>query len=632
MAVLWWFFVTSLIKTFIVSNFALYECPHELSCANDSISTIHTSNDSGIACRGYKSCWHASSIKTDNKTYCAGGWSCENTNTIVTNNLLCRATNGCSDITNITLINTLGAVDCAGVKSCTNSQFRYTNPDHLSCFGDSSCQNVILNNAKDIGFYGEYSAIGAVINPNGTIVEENELIVGFWGYFSGYNATVHCWSGQTCEIECFGNGCFGVNVICAGGSICNFNCDNGILCPNKDSPNATFIAPKYDIIEQTTQYEQLCETDPIDSMVDTRCMDFLECTNREMDIDLIGDGIFDSICCVADSSCENMDLLSVNSDYDIICSAHESCMGSIIQGSGKYSNSSVYCHGSDSCFGSTISDISKIYCGAHWGCHLATLQNVDTIFCSGFISCEGVIFYDVNTIYITATQALTRAMINTTSTEWDCDNVNNINIEILTADAVEDLEIYCNSGNKCNINCGVYGACDDSIMIYCVGEGNDENNCNVTCDVSDSSLCPTVVSTGTAACFNYSITDSGTSTRTIATTAATTAVTTGTTAISTTTETTGSMGTINTSTDTGNELETGARYDQLSTTYNYLLWGGGCFVLVLLITSYIDAKCIRENEQFRTSGIIFAAAYSFDFLSGVFNLNCACSLVLDIGT
>lgn len=591
------------------SNAQFDICWEEYECQN------LTFINNGIECNGYKSCQKNSLIKNDDESHFDAAWSSYDTDKIITTFILCGGSHACENVNNITITPSDGNAECSGVNSCVNAYFHQI-PDELICFAASSCKNATINNVRKVEFYGQYSGIGALVNADSSSWTATNVWIGSFGYYSGYNATAYCWSGQDCIIDCEGNGCLGLTVICENGNDhCTVICNEtiGIICPSMNFSDRSAlgyltdedIALKsislYPTAEAqqmiTSEYEMVCQSDPVSSEVNTRCMNDNIC-HRDT-IDLIADDIEDSICCGGDSSCDSA-LLRVKSGFNVIIPSGEAGLEVNIIGEykGSKSNTSVFCHSWDACFYGNFTNVSFVDCAGIWGCDKSYFFDVDTIVCSAFRSCREAVFYNPGTIYVTASWAAKDMKIYTERCD-DCDkwNSNIMNLELLAWNGVLGLELYCEYGNQCNVLCGAYGGCFETTL-YCTQsddtkdfEGNS-GNCNVTCDVD----CPEIIIYQTV----------NSSTLNLATT--------------TTTASLASNNTYSSTIDNTNNPQnddTNSTLVQLENMYNYILASFVIILVALIVLGTIDGKLIRKNEQFKALAIFFTGIYVFDFVSGM---------------
>ena len=494
-------------------------------------------------------------------------------------------------MTNATI--TRGAVSCGGANSCMGTTFNQI-PEYLECMGESSCRDAIIDGASMISFEGLYSGVGASINF-GNISDDifDSLSISFNGYFSGYNATIYCWSGQTCDIKCKGNGCLGAVLLCETESDCTVDCNEAmnISCPYQifldQSTNVSaimfpeFLELPFSSIDESVDFEQLCQSSRASS-INTRCVNNEQCEDDT--IDLIDEGVQDSICCGADSSCAASDasssaVLTVRQNYDIFGISNEAATGRNMFGE---SNSIIHCHGYNGCYQSNFSDADIVYCGAQNGCDEGIFENISTVICSGVASCKDGIFYNPKTIYSTSRMALENSIIYTnevgncdTDDNTASDDDVNVDIQLLADNTAVGLVLHCECGNKCNINCGVYGACNGTTL-YC-----PNGNCNVSCDFIDDSTCPLIINSDTTAMPTDSSSLEGNDT------------------------------------NAGSNLDGNNDVENLSQIYSYFLLSSAGVLVLVLCLGCMDGKFIRKNEQYKQSQIIFFGVYSLDFASGM---------------
>ena len=204
-------------------------CYEEYNCTNISAAA----NFGGwLDCSRYKSCWENLLINNSNGySNFFGGWSSHDTNEIISVDVGCGGSRSCDNVNNMHIVTAnwseRSQVMCAGLNACVNTNVNGTGLDDIFCDGESSCKHTTMNNMKGIGFYGAYSGIGSKINTD-TTTTITDIWIGFYGYYSGYNATVYCWDGQDCFIDCDGNACFGLTVLCQNGFYdhCFVDCNN----------------------------------------------------------------------------------------------------------------------------------------------------------------------------------------------------------------------------------------------------------------------------------------------------------------------------------------------------------------------------------------------------------------------
>ena len=175
-----------------------------------------TLNDSAIYFRGYKS-----------------GQNVDTTSTEDVSRIECRASHSCIESRLLSgdffLFGVLSAFDSnisgtniygdkmylLGACAAAKSQISLVNRT-LVCYGDSSCRDSSMS--PFTGTFYEIEAFGAYSAQNAIIHSAQTTTIKFWGYKSGYNASVICQNGHICDIncltqsdcenmECIGGGC-----------------------------------------------------------------------------------------------------------------------------------------------------------------------------------------------------------------------------------------------------------------------------------------------------------------------------------------------------------------------------------------------------------------------------------------
>ena len=103
----------------------------------------------------------------------------------------------------------------------------------LSCGGVSSCSHSNINIGQS-GYYvtsssaagtfslGAYTTFGLYSSIIDSRLIESKF--NFYGYYSGYNTTIYCgkYYATKCTINCWGNGCFGLIIMCE--NYCTVRC------------------------------------------------------------------------------------------------------------------------------------------------------------------------------------------------------------------------------------------------------------------------------------------------------------------------------------------------------------------------------------------------------------------------
>ena len=181
-------------------------CDAAKSCLGQSIGST---DGSGIACNGYRSCEQSLSITATGggDINCDGSYACFNSTSIhqsASSETRCRGLFSCANVDSLYGGGTWTL--CYGEKSCFNSNVSVS--QNLWCTGDRACEGATITTNSYSEFQGTLAALNAVLYSG-----DSDVTYGFRGAYSGYNATVNCLSGQTCSISCYGNGCNGLKLV-----------------------------------------------------------------------------------------------------------------------------------------------------------------------------------------------------------------------------------------------------------------------------------------------------------------------------------------------------------------------------------------------------------------------------------
>lgn len=302
----------------------------------------------------------------------------------------CYGYKSCADVKLLLL--TDYTLYCGGIGACTNSHISVPNAlQFLSCQSEMSCANTIINNTYNIfagGAYCLYNSIidASLLNDDGN----NFFTIIFKGYMSGYNATIiNNGNRQKGSIHCYGNGCFGVKLICSDNSNYNISeCNNFVLrnCDGFDIPCPNFIYNN-----SSTDSIILYNTNNKSS--DTFEANYDKYVNYYSSIDILN--IIDTISgdCGQHNSYQfdeyyanDYTTTSIESDFgSICCRGYVSCYKleqfsiSILKNN-NYNNSNILCSGRSSCrYANTIeilnsSNYNNIFCVAPYSCSEATIS------------------------------------------------------------------------------------------------------------------------------------------------------------------------------------------------------------------------------------------------------------------
>jgi len=174
-------------------------------------------NDNYIYCYGYEGC-SSSNISATLGLFCFGYYGCgryygTKTNIYAGNAVYCDGHSACYN----SIISSGSFLFCSGENGCYNSTIKKAT--HLYGDGDRSNYNSIIYNTSYIYGWGYQSFYYATIIVNNKFARTSIM---FYGYYSGKNATIHCYSGSTCVLDCQGNACTYTTMYCYSGSTCNY--------------------------------------------------------------------------------------------------------------------------------------------------------------------------------------------------------------------------------------------------------------------------------------------------------------------------------------------------------------------------------------------------------------------------
>ena len=163
----------------------------------------------------YKECINKTTTSSYSHILCAGFYSCISGKFISTN-----------------------AFDCDGSMSCyaaTTIEGIYYNSaycmDEYSCaFVSDYCDVSFPNSAQtgEIFCHSKFGMYNSSVNSSGAKI----VNAYYFGYYCGFRSRLICREDSICNINCFGNGCYGLDLVCSGD--CNVICDiiNSTSCPN----------------------------------------------------------------------------------------------------------------------------------------------------------------------------------------------------------------------------------------------------------------------------------------------------------------------------------------------------------------------------------------------------------------
>eukprot|EP01083_Nonionella_stella_P130370 395644_1 len=377
-------------------------------------------------CKGALSCAKSAYISGDDHLWCFGYGSCANIQLIEANSSIYAYGANSMMHSTTTLLSSVFSFQCRGYQSCAHSEINV----------DDSTATPVVEGRGALSFY------------NSTInVFQGELTLELYGYYAGYEAVLHCRDGTTCNIDCYHNGCGGLELICDTGATCIItNSSNVALLPNTIVSQSQIL---FSDSSTTTEYnEEQCSHQTTDKTFDTyqehfRLPDLNYNTNvgpiccrgswscRQTAI-YYNDAVTPSVVCSANYACQSTTIQS-NRDIIIECSGLYACDSSKMTGSKN--NGLVYCYGYVSCGSATITSISTIICSGYRSCQTSNITSNGDM---------AVYFYGFQAGYFGAS-------------------------------------VTCSSGDQCHIICDGYESCGD-IILTCDGD------CFIECN--EDTLCP----------------------------------------------------------------------------------------------------------------------------------------------
>ena len=495
------FSITLLSVTVNVES-AAYACNNAFGCVN--LTIVHPSATDSFYSNGYKSNTGVLAEVTAYLQEINGAYGAHKANKIKSTYYGdCNSFMACAKVNNFTT----GFTHCAGAAGCPYANIVVNDDDWaLFCSGDMSCAYANITGTYTMHAYGPYSLYNAVIdttnfnNPSTTSVE-----IEIGGFYAGYNCSIYN-NGDVFEfrIECYGNGCNGLNLHCSDYNCNDFYvlCSSGqnTICPNYVLPNGTIIYDA-DYDDSMSFFTNIIQVgDEIDSN-DCKDSSYVYDTFQEFiygSIDAQDSG--DSICCRGVAACEQVSPFivgngdeSVDDNVNVVCSARNGCdvveQMDILSG-----NASVWCMGMRSCTRGTFifqrnnrninsNDFTNVmYCGAYDSCHDTTVINATELWCSSFDACENGRYYGIRYLHFLSTWP-DGAQKNATIYSR---GAGTMNVYFETNWAGAQVTIYCEKDDICNIYCDTKLSCDESTIVYC----EDKDNCNIECVTQND--CPLV--------------------------------------------------------------------------------------------------------------------------------------------
>eukprot|EP01084_Bolivina_argentea_P288755 495663_1 len=163
--------------------------------------------------------------------------------------ICCRGMYSCRE----TVINYNDAITasviCSGHQSCYSTPIQSNSDIKIGCYGYYSCQSSTIlgpvNNGGTLYCYGRLSCWDTIIIAISTIIcngisscrstnitSNSNMIIYLNGYLSGWNTSIECNAGDTCNILCNGfQSCLNTTLICNELAQCVVDCNENALCP-----------------------------------------------------------------------------------------------------------------------------------------------------------------------------------------------------------------------------------------------------------------------------------------------------------------------------------------------------------------------------------------------------------------
>ena len=394
-------FLFAFMSLLVASVTSLAECHDAYSCALAYIST------SRIECYGYHSC-HQASLQTTSTIWCIGGYSCFGATRVYSSDgsVQCYGLGSCAMIESIGNINE--PLYCGAQLACYQSNIH---AQSIWCAAERSCANSIAYIERYVWIYGYLGAQNSTFYST-----DSSSDYYFYGPYSGNNATIICGNNHTCSVHCYNNGCNILSLVCNG--TCNFviSCDDEAeksdVCPNGIIMNSTtnfIFLPQVTLSSFAEIYTNYVTTPcytPITNAI--HCDDNKECAYSTS---LDTSDIHAPICCASYRACASVNNItsiiplnsSVINSVAIRCDGYASCLYSdhihAVNGGNIYmsgllagrdidmieitQNYDIFCTAYNSCRGSTLKNSNNTYCITYLACQYTFIVNVSTVWMYG---------------------------------------------------------------------------------------------------------------------------------------------------------------------------------------------------------------------------------------------------------
>ena len=215
--------------------------------------------------------------------------------------------------------------DCRALDSC-----RYTTwTDYdTRCFGFRSCADSNLLFGEGSGSLNDnQDGFGPFSFANSTIESGDSFNTyqpaEFYGYLAGYGATLTCNSGHSCEINCYDNGCYKLNLHCVG--TCYVDCSaTSTDCPIITGTGAVYPTDSKNL----TDYSDDSYDSFSGSLIPQSVLDRMDYLTRELNQEICGrnglDNPNDTLLlsaklCDDDEECTSTAVISSQNNQSLCC-------------------------------------------------------------------------------------------------------------------------------------------------------------------------------------------------------------------------------------------------------------------------------------------------------------------------
>eukprot|EP01084_Bolivina_argentea_P047056 86690_1 len=184
--------------------------------AFEAPNTIINKPSDSLYIHGYKATAGSSGSITAGSATIQGDRAAYEVSSITTNTgaqTQCLGTKSCSKVSEIG--STAAWMVCGGSNSCSFSKLTVWS-NWIRCYGDQSCAHPNITIHNEIRCHGAYSCLFSNIETEDT---SQTVSLQCDGFYSCFGAILTCKSSDTCTINCYGNGCYMMEIQCP-----NSNC------------------------------------------------------------------------------------------------------------------------------------------------------------------------------------------------------------------------------------------------------------------------------------------------------------------------------------------------------------------------------------------------------------------------